>query len=147
KSPERALDRRHYVLSQMRAKGFITADLYDRVKDAPLRLSPAEDTESELSPEAVDVAKRALAAAAGPLSSHGGFEVTTTIQPSLQAAARKAVRENLDAYAARHGLRAPFTATARTGWGKPFTGKPLVHHVYLGTVEGMDDRLGTVDVR
>ena len=147
KSPERALDRRHYVLGQMRAKGFITGNLYDRVIDAPLRLAPAEDTESELSPEAVDAAKKTLETVAGPAAARGGFEVRTTIAPALQAAARKAVRDNLDAYLVRHALHPPYTQTARAAWGKPFSGTPLVHHVYVGTVEGTDDRLGTIDVR
>ena len=59
KSPERALERRHYVLGQMLAKGFITQELYDEVKDAPLRLAPAAETESELSPEYTAFARRA----------------------------------------------------------------------------------------
>jgi penicillin-binding protein 1A len=36
KSPERALDRRRYVLGQMLAKGFITKELYDEVKETAL---------------------------------------------------------------------------------------------------------------
>ena len=147
KSPERALERRKYVLGQMLAKGFITKELHDEVTDVPLKLSPASDVESELSPEAVDAAKKALDGAAGPSAQRGGYEVTTTISPTLEAAARRAVRENLEAYATRHLLRPPYTQTSRKDWGKPFAGKPLVHHVYVGTVEGADDRLGTIDVR
>jgi penicillin-binding protein 1A len=147
KSPERALDRKRYVLGQMLGKGFITRELHDQVRDAPLRLSPAAEAESELSPEAVDAAKRTLEVAAGPAAGRGGFEVTTTIAPALEVAARRAVRENLDAYSARHGLRPPYVATARAAWGKPFSGRPLVHHVYVGTVEAMDDHVGTIDVR
>ncbi|HVW30538.1 MAG TPA: PBP1A family penicillin-binding protein [Polyangiaceae bacterium] len=147
KNPERALERRRYVLGQMLAKGFITRELYDDVKDVPLKLAPASDAESEVSPEAVDAAKRMLDAVAGPSAQHGGYEITTTISPTLETAARRAVRENLDAYAARHGIRPPFTQTARKEWGKPFVGAPAVHRVYVGTVEGTDDRLGTIDVR
>jgi penicillin-binding protein 1A len=147
KSPERSLERRKYVLGQMLAKGFITKDLYDQVKDVPLKLSPASDVESELSPEAVDAAKKALDTAAGPSAQRGGYEVTTTISPVIEAAARRAVRENLEAYATRHSLRPPYTQTARKEWGKPFTGKPLIHKVYVGTVDSTDDRLGTVDLR
>jgi penicillin-binding protein 1A len=147
KSPERALDRRRYVLGQMLAKGFITKELYDEVKETPLKLAPASDAESELSPEAVDAAKRTLETVAGQNAARGGYEVTTTISPSLEAAARKAVRENLEAYAARHNLHPPYTQTARPAWGKPFSGRPLPHHVYVGTVDSTDDRLGTIEVR
>jgi penicillin-binding protein 1A len=147
RSPERALERRRYVLGQMLAKGFVTRELYDEVSNAPLRLSPASDAESELCPEAVDAAKLALEAAAGPSAARGGFEVSTTIAPSIQAAARRAVRENLDAYMARHNLRPPYTKGARPAWSKPLNGKPVVHHVATGVVESTDDRLGTIDVR
>jgi penicillin-binding protein 1A len=147
KSPERALERRRYVLGQMLAKGFVTQAIYDRARDTPLRLAPAVDTESELCPEAVDEAKRALESAGGPAAARGGYEVTTTISPALQALARKAVRENLDAYATRHNLKPPYVLTARPAWGKPFLGKPEAHRVAVGVVEGTDDRLGTIDVR
>lgn len=147
KSPERALERRRYVLGQMLAKGFITRELYDEVKEIPLVLAPASDAESELSPEAVDASKRTLESVVGQSAARGGYEVTTTISPSLEAAARKAVRENLEAYAARHNLHPPYTQTSRAAWGKAFSGRPLPHHVYVGTVESTDDRLGTIDVR
>ncbi len=148
RSPERALERRRYVLDQMLEKGFITKELHDRTRDEPLRLAPAEDTESELCPEVVDIAKHTLEVAVGPAAARGGFEVATSIDPALEAAARRAVRENLDAYAARHGLHPPYLAKNRpAAWGKPFVGMPLVHRVYAGVVDATDDRLGTIDVQ
>ncbi|HVU02222.1 MAG TPA: transglycosylase domain-containing protein [Polyangiaceae bacterium] len=147
KSPERALERRKYVLSQMLAKGFVTQALHDEVEATPLRLAPAADTESELAPEAVDAAKAVLDVAVGPAAHHGGFEIATTIDPTLQAAARKAVRENLDAYARRHGLEPPYTRKTKTPWGKPFAGKPAPFHVATGVVDSIDDKTGTIDVR
>lgn len=147
KYPERGLERRKYVLGQMLAKGFIERELYDRSMDAPLRLSPASEAESELCPEAVEAARKTLEAAAGPSSRRGGYEVTTTIVPSLEAAARRAVREGLDAYATRHGLKPPYTQTTRPMWGKPSGGKPITHQVVVGVVTGTDDKLGTIDVQ
>lgn len=147
KSPERALERRRYVLGQMLAKGFVTPAIHDRARDTPLRLAPAVDTESELCPEAVDEAKRVLDAAVASGASRGGYEVTTTISPALQTLARTAVRENLDAYATRHNLKPPYVLTSRPAWGKPFSGKPEPHRVVVGVVEATDDHLGTVDVR
>ncbi|HEX4478035.1 MAG TPA: transglycosylase domain-containing protein [Polyangiaceae bacterium] len=147
RSPERALERRRYVLDQMLAKGFITKALHDEVRDAPLKLAPEADRESELCPEAVDAAKELLQTVAGPAAARGGFEIATTISPALEAAARRAVRENLDAYATRHNLRPPYLATAHASWGPPFTGTPLPNHVYVGVVTRTDDRLGTIEVR
>jgi penicillin-binding protein 1A len=147
KSPERALERRRYVLEQMLSKGFVTPSIRDRARDTPLRLAPAVDTESELCPEAVEEAKRMLETVGGASTARGGYEVTTTIVPALQALARKAVRDNLDAYATRHDLRPPYSQTSRPTWGKPFSGKPELHRVVVGVVEATDDRLGTIDVR
>lgn len=147
KSPERALERRRYVLDQMLAKGFVTSTIHDRSLETPLRLAPAVDAESELCPEAVDEAKKLLETVVGPAASRGGYEITTTISPPLQVLARKAVRENLDAYATRHGLKPPYTQTSRPAWGKPFSGAPEPHRVVVGVVESTDDRLGTIDVR
>lgn len=145
KSPERALERRRYVLGQMLEKGFVDRALHDSVIEAPLRLAPASEAESELCPEGVEAARKVLDTVAS--SSKGGFEVTTTIVPGLQAAARKAVREGLDAYATRHYLRPPFTALPRSGWGKPLSGRPSVHRVVVGTVTATDDKLDTIDVK
>jgi penicillin-binding protein 1A len=60
RSPERALARRAYVLSQMKAKGFVTDDFYAKLSKAPLLLAPEIDSQSGLSPEAVAVARREL---------------------------------------------------------------------------------------
>lgn len=145
--PERALERRAYVLRQMLAKGFITQALYDKVEDAPLWLAPAVEAESELSPEAVGEAKAMLRQVLGEDEGLGGYEVQTTIDPGLQAEARRAVRDNLDAYAKRHDLKPPYTAKSRRLWGKPFTGAPKQHRIYVGVVKATDDELGTIDVQ
>lgn len=147
KNPEKALERRRYVLSQMLGKGFVTSELHEAVNNAALRLAPAADAESELSPEAVEAAKEMLKTVAGPSAGRGGYEVVTTIVPSLQAAARRAVRDNLEAYAQRHNLRPPYDSPKRKEWGQPFKGRPEAYKTYLGVVESTDDKLGTIDVR
>lgn len=147
RAPERALKRRRYVLGQMLAKGFIASELFREAVDAPLRLAPAAEEEAELAPEAVDHVKRVLAETVGERARTGGYVVTTTIDPKLQAAARRAARENLDRYAKRHDLSPPFEPGRRTLWGKPFAGKPHRHGIYTGTVAAVDDAAGTIDVR
>ncbi|MFW5921055.1 MAG: helix-turn-helix domain-containing protein, partial [Polyangiales bacterium] len=73
------------------------------VEDVPLWLAPAVEAESELSPEAVGRAKGKLREVLEREGDFGGYEVFTTIDPALQAEARRAVRDNLAAYAERHG--------------------------------------------
>jgi penicillin-binding protein 1A len=146
-SPERALERRGYVLGQMLEKQFVTRELYDQAMRAPLRLAPAVERESELAPEVVAQAKKVLAQAAGDRAGRGGFTVYTTVDPELETEARKALRENLDHYVKRQKLVPPFAAGPRKAWGPPFAGTPKPNKIYVGVVDGVDDRAGTLDVR
>ncbi len=72
----------------------------------------------------VPFAEDALRVAVGDRARAGGFLVTTTIDPELQADARQAVRDDLDAYAKRHSLEPPFSDQKRSLWGEPFRGEP-----------------------
>ncbi|MBK9001292.1 MAG: PBP1A family penicillin-binding protein [Myxococcales bacterium] len=141
-----ATERRRYVLSQMLAKGFVTPELHAEALAAPVRLAPASEGESELAPEIVAHVSKLLENLAGEQARRGGFTVTTTIDPTLQAAARQAVRKNLARYAERQKLDPPHTATKRRLFGAPFVGTPKPHHAYVGRVLRVDDKAGTVDV-
>src|SRR5262249_38973864 len=147
RDPGRAELRRRYVLEQMLEKGFVTPELFAAARDAPLRLAPAVEGESELVPEVVDYVKRELEAVGKEDAAHGGFTVETTIDPVLEAAARRALRDNLDAYAARQKLEPPFTKTERRLWGAPFTGSPKPNKIYVGRVAALDDAAGTITVQ
>jgi penicillin-binding protein 1A len=147
---DRARARRDQVLDQLVLKAFVSGDAADDAKGEPIALAPAPETLPELAPEVIAEVKRTLTSLVGPEARQGGYTVTTTIDPTLQAAARKAVRDNLDAYAERHGLTAPIKKKP----GKPFQGTPSGkgHHVYLAVVTGADDdhdvlrvKVGTVD--
>ncbi len=144
---ERALARRQYVLDQMLKKGFVTPQFHEEVARRPLRLAPAEESESELAPEAVAMAQKHLRGALGGQELTGGFTLSTTIDPGLQAKARQAVRDNLDAYMSRHELAAPYMAKKRALWAQPHQGPPKVYRVYTGVVQSADDKTGTIDVR
>lgn len=142
-----SLQRRHYVLRQMLDKGFVTSQVFADAEGRPLRLAPVSDGESELAPEVVEHVKRVLVKVAGPLATRGGYVVETTIDPSLQAAARKATREHLDLYLARQKLTAPYIQEERKAWGRAFDGAPRQNKVYVGTVVGVDDQASSIDVR
>lgn len=152
---KRALVRRAFVLSQMHAKGFLNDAQYDAAKDEPVRLAPTQEIESELAPEAVQIAKKMLLELEPERGPRGGFTITTTIDPRLQAATRKAVRDNLHAYDKRKGvavLKAP--AVAQKGKRAPapppaFEGTPEFrkHRTLTGVVVSTDDVAGTLDVR
>jgi penicillin-binding protein 1A len=146
KDEARSLLRRHYVLDQMVQKGFVTRELAQTARDAPLKLAPASDGESDLAPEIVDWARRELDTALGPHSTKGGYVVTTSIDPALQMAGRKAVRDALDAYQHRQKLEAPFILEKRALWGKPTTTPPKPHQGAVGHVVAVDDQAGSIDI-
>lgn len=144
----RSLERRSYVLDQMQAKAFAPAEQVKAAREAPVTLAPEPEVLAELAPEAIDEAKRTLRAAVGAAAERGGYTITTSIDPTLQAAARSAVRKNLDEYARRHKLQAPLSR-AKKGEPAPFDGTPTPggHHVYSGVVTAADDTRGTLAVR
>jgi penicillin-binding protein 1A len=143
---ERSLGRRRYVLQQMLQKGFVVRDLWATADEAPLRLAPASEGESELVPEVVAQVKKILEEAAGPKARLGGFVVHTSLDRELQAAARTAVRDALDAFAKRQKLFPPFTLPARRAWGKLSTEAVALNHAGHGTVKRVDDARGVIEV-
>ncbi len=144
---ERARGRRNIVLEQMATKGFAERDACEEAMAEPVRLAPAAVGMPELAPEAVDEVERLLDKLVGPAAAKGGFTVTTTIDPEVQAAARKAVRRNLDRYGERHGAVAPI--------GKPkrqvaaFAGTPTTkgHAIYGAVLDGANDADGTLSLK
>jgi penicillin-binding protein 1A len=141
----RAKDRQTYVLEQMRAKGFARDDQVDAAKSEPVVLAPEPESLPELAPEAVTEARRLLRELVGPAADRGGYTVVTTIDPAAQAAARAAVRKNLDDFAARHKVLAPLAKAKREPAG--FEGTPSTRGVFEGVVTGADDARGTLSVR
>jgi penicillin-binding protein 1A len=155
-----ALVRRAYVLDQMHAKGFLGDAQWEAAKNEPVHLAPATEASSELAPEAVEMAKAVLYRVEPDQAHVGGYTVMTSIDPKLQAAARKAVRGGLEAYDKRHGvqgaLKLPPASADKKGKGAPprdslvpFDGVPVFeqHKVLVGVVASADDASGTFDVR
>lgn len=156
-----ALARRAYVLDQMRAKGFLSEAQWSAANRESATLAPPVETASELAPEAVEMAKAALDRLEPEQARLGGFTITTTIEPALQSAARKALREALAGYDKRRGLQGALRAVSSAAEGKrgrttsardtsaSFEGTPVYEHhrVLVGTVVAADDAAGTFDVR
>jgi len=161
KDVKKALVRRAFVLGQMHEKGFLNDAQHDAAKDEPVRLASSSEPSSELAPEVVEIARKTLKELDPDRASRGGFTITTTIDPRLQAAARKALRDDLEAYDKRHNVQAPLKPpvvadrqgkAARTKVqpkDAPFEGTPSFesHKVYVGVVTSADDAAGVLDVR
>ncbi|HSN96764.1 MAG TPA: transglycosylase domain-containing protein, partial [Candidatus Nanopelagicales bacterium] len=141
----KATGRRAFVLDQMLAKGFADAKQVEAAKKETVTLAPEPESVSELAPEVVGEALRVLRQVAGPAAEHGGYTVTTAIEPAMQSAARAAVRKNLDAYAKRHKLLGPLKKAKKEP--APFDGTPSGYRVFRGVVTGADDVKGTLSVQ
>ncbi|MBW2526759.1 MAG: transglycosylase domain-containing protein, partial [Deltaproteobacteria bacterium] len=152
---DRARQRRDYVLGQLALKGFASQHQVEAARGAPILLAPEVDAMPELAPEVVGEVRRTLRSLVGNRVRSGGYVVTTTIDPHLQAAARRALRRNLDRHAERLGRIGPLPPPderkkRKSGERpKPFEGVPKAegHHVYWAVVQGADDTRGALLVR
>ncbi len=104
-NPERALQRRDYVLRRMLKLGYIDTAQYRQARNEPdnARLHGL-NIELEAAYVAEMVRKHMLEQY-GELAYTAGFKVITTIDSRLQAAADRALRQALLAYDRRHGYR------------------------------------------
>jgi penicillin-binding protein 1A len=146
-NPAGAIQRRTFVLGQMLGKGFARPEHVKAAQQEPVVLAAETEVMSELSPEVVAEAQRTLRILVGSAADRGGYTITTTIDPALQAAARTAVRKNLDDFAKRHKTGAPLTKSKKEP--PPFEGVPKTtgHRVFQGIVTGADDASGMLFVR
>jgi penicillin-binding protein 1A len=106
-NPELAKHRRGYVLRRMRENNFITADDYAAALDAPVESKlhgPAVEVDA---PYIAEMVRADLINRFGSKAYTAGYEVITTVDSRLQAAAVRAVRAALLEYDQRHGFRGP----------------------------------------
>jgi penicillin-binding protein 1A len=144
---ENALKRRVYVLDQMVDKSFAKQEIAEEAKNAPVILAPEPEHTAELAPEAMAEVRRTLREVAGDGALRGGYTITTTIDPKLQAEARKAVRDGLDGFDKRQKLVAPLKKPKKMP--ALFEGDPLKQKelVYWAEVTGADDAKNELLIR
>jgi penicillin-binding protein 1A len=102
-NPERARIRRDYVLQRMRELGFINRDEEHAAQQVPMHATPHERPIEVNAPYVAEMVRREMVARYGGDVLTKGYHVTTTIDPVLQAAAVRAVRDGLTEYDHRHG--------------------------------------------
>jgi penicillin-binding protein 1A len=106
-NPERARERRDYALGRMADLGFIPRSEAQAAQAAPMHASPHERKPEVYAPYVAEMVRREMLARFGGDVLTKGYHVTTTIDPVLQAAADKAVRDGLSTYDHRHGWNKP----------------------------------------
>ncbi|EDP64077.1 Penicillin-binding protein 1A [alpha proteobacterium BAL199] len=123
---EAAVERRNYVISQMRRNGFISPAEGDAALGEPLvtRSTSASDVASA-DYFAEEVRRHLLRQYGEGALYEGGLSVRTSIDSRLQAMADKALRKGLEDYDRRHGWRGPVaTVPVVAGWGDALAAIP-----------------------
>jgi len=107
-NPERALERRHYVLQQMAQGGWITRKEAAQASEEPLGLSGQKNPFLSFSPYFSETVRQALENRYGREAVlRGGLRVVTTMDARLQGAAQKTLRRGVEALDRRQGYRGP----------------------------------------
>jgi len=108
RSPSRAKQRRSVVLQRMLVSDYITEQEYRQANAAPIT-ARKHGVEIELNaPYIAEMAHQEMVGMFGKEEAYtGGYKVFLTTPSKLQAAAQKAVTENLLNYDQRHGYRGP----------------------------------------
>ena len=117
--PEAAKERRDWVIGRMLAEGFITAREADAAKAEPLVPRSRDPTEYVRADYFTESVRRELIRRYGEeMLYEGGLSVRTTVDPTLQDIAERALRATLEDYDRRHGWRGPLgRIDASAGWG------------------------------
>ena len=102
-NPERAKERRDYILQRMAELRFITDAEAARAQAAPMHATPHERPVEVYAPYVAEMVRQEMVARYGTEALTKGYHVTTTIDPVLQVSADQSLREGLHTYDRRHG--------------------------------------------
>ncbi len=129
--PDRAVERRNWVIDRMVENGYVRAADGADAKQQPLGVTPRKTGSYLFASEyfAEEVRRELIGRYGKDALYEGGLSVRTTLDPKLQALARKALQKRLMSYDERRGFRGPVASIDVSGdWGKP-----------LGEVEPLRD--------
>jgi penicillin-binding protein 1A len=95
-NPEEAKARRNLVIDEMAEQGYISEELAEKAKRSGLALKRGNAYKAKREEYFFEYVRQVLIDRYGEKRvQQGGFKVYTTIDPSLQSAARRAIKENL----------------------------------------------------
>lgn len=104
-NPERAIERRNWILGEMLKMGSITQAQHDEAVAAPINLHPYQVNLDMNFPYLAEMARSALVTQYGDGVIDSGWRVRLTIDSNAQDLAERAVKRGLFAYDRRHGWR------------------------------------------
>ncbi len=153
--PEAARHRQAFVLDQLERKREeywpdLTVEAIAEAREAHVPLAPLPESRQS-APELVELARRTLVEQVGEaVAARGGFVVHTSLDRSLQASSREALRQGLRAIDGRLGARAPLRRQRVRRGQEPAPIERVealrVGGTYDAVVLSRDDAAGTLEV-
>ncbi|MBT5389749.1 MAG: penicillin-binding protein 1A [Alphaproteobacteria bacterium] len=117
RNPERALDRRNWVIGRILQNGLIDEEEAERALNTPLRANLSNRKDIVQADYFSEEVRRELVSNFGSQELYkGGLVVRTTLDPYLQKIADDSLREGLINYDRRHGWLGPYTSISLTNW-------------------------------
>ena len=111
-NPERAEERRRWVIDRMLEVGFIDEATHRAAEAPPKLVTPVSEASLAASYFTESVRRRLVTLLGNEVLLHGGLVIETTLDAKLQREAVLAVRHGLEAYDQRHGYRGPIRRVA-----------------------------------
>ncbi len=106
-NPEKAIQRRNYVLGRMQELSFISQAEYEQALAQPISARLHLSDIELLAPYVAEMVRQEIIERFGEEAYTSGYRVTTTIDSALQRKADQALRRALQEYDMRHGYRGP----------------------------------------
>jgi penicillin-binding protein 1A len=104
-NPERALERRNWILARMLQLGFIEQQAYQQAVREPITLNMQDRKIDEKFPYLAELVRAEMVKRFGEQVINSGYKVYTTVDSTRQSTAEQAVQFGLEAYDRRHGWR------------------------------------------
>ena len=159
-SPDRAKNRRNYVLQRMFEENFISEEDLQEAITAPITANLHNPQVEVEAPYVAEMIRKQLIEQYGNSAYISGLQVTTTIIDKNQTAANQALRKALSEYDERHGYRGPEhhydlkPEDDETTWKRLLESFPTIGHLYPALVVQVNDQsittylsgLGLIDI-
>lgn len=137
-NPNRALERRNYVLGRMLDLGYILKEAYQLAISHPVTASLHKPTVEAESPYMAEMVRNSMFDRYGENVYTKGYKAYATIESRLQKTAIGALRETLHEYDERHGYRGPENSIADLSDEESWRGKlkkiPKIGDTFPGIV-------------
>ena len=104
-NPERALERRNWILGRMLQLGYINQTVYQKAVAEPISLNMPNRGVSNKFPYVGEMVRSELVKKFGEQAIDSGYKVYTTIDSKRQSYAEDSVQKGLEDYDRRHGWR------------------------------------------